>query len=150
MLFTMAVLPVHAKIIDSGNCGEWNSQIKDYSDNVTWTLDDNGTLTISGSGDMDAYPYFSTDRSYVSHVEYNKNSNIKNIIINDGVTNISEFFGCISLKSVTITVYDRAENKVFAGTFDDIKDYVHNGSSASRVIVRYESGSLKEMVVYND
>ena len=52
--------------------------------------------------------------------------------------------------STNVTVYDRAENKVFAGTFDDIKDYVHNGSSASRVIVRYESGSLKEIVVYND
>ena len=32
-----------ADIIDSGTCG----------DSVTWTLDSEGTLTISGTGDMD-------------------------------------------------------------------------------------------------
>ncbi len=36
-----------AEIIDSGTCGE----------NLTWTLDDAGTLTISGSGAMNNYQY---------------------------------------------------------------------------------------------
>lgn len=52
--------------------------------------------------------------------------------------------------STTVTVYDRRNNRVFVGTFDDIKDCVHNGNEASRVIVRYDSGSLKEIMVYND
>ena len=34
-----------AAVIDSGACGE----------NLTWTFDDNGTLTISGTGDMYDY-----------------------------------------------------------------------------------------------
>ena len=52
--------------------------------------------------------------------------------------------------STAVTVYDRKEDRVFVGTFDDIKDYIHYGENASRVIVRYDSGSLKEIIVYND
>lgn len=52
--------------------------------------------------------------------------------------------------STTVTVFDRKAKRVFTGTFDDIKDFVHYGNEASRVIVKYESGSLKEIIVYND
>lgn len=52
--------------------------------------------------------------------------------------------------STPVTVYDRRLDRVFTGTFDDIKDYVHNGNEASRVIIRYDTGSLKEIMVYND
>ena len=34
-----------ATIVDSGKCGE----------NLTWELDSEGTLTISGTGEMDSY-----------------------------------------------------------------------------------------------
>ena len=34
-----------AEVVDSGNCG----------DNLTWTLDREGTLTISGMGEMANY-----------------------------------------------------------------------------------------------
>ena len=37
-------------IVDSGNCGA-------NGDNITWTLDDAGTLTISGEGEMAEYTY---------------------------------------------------------------------------------------------
>ena len=37
-----------AEIVDSGTCG------KD-GDNLTWTLDDEGLLTISGTGEMANY-----------------------------------------------------------------------------------------------
>ena len=36
-----------ADIIDSGTCGS----------NITWTLDSEGTLTFTGSGDMADYDY---------------------------------------------------------------------------------------------
>ncbi|MBQ6206355.1 MAG: hypothetical protein IJK52_04670 [Oscillospiraceae bacterium] len=43
-----AVSAANDDIVDSGDCGiEGN--------NVTWTLDNKGALTISGTGDMDDY-----------------------------------------------------------------------------------------------
>ena len=72
--------------VDSGTCG----------DNLKWVLDDEGTLTISGSGAMDDYdgdaPWFS-----------NRNQ-IKSVIIESGVTNIGSaaFAQCSNLTSVTI------------------------------------------------
>lgn len=74
-------LAANAEIIDSGECGA-------QGDNVTWTLDDTGTLTISGEGKM---------RDYGSLPAWHSNrSNIKNIIIGNGVTYIGEasFLGC--------------------------------------------------------
>ena len=69
----------------SGTCG----------DNVTWTLSDDGTLTISGTGKMENY------LSGNSPFYYNKE--IKSVIINEGVTNIGAgvFNGC-SLNNITI------------------------------------------------
>ena len=50
-------------------------------DNLTWTLYNNGTLTISGSGAMQDY-------DYNSPAFYN--SNIKKVVIEDGVTSIGD------------------------------------------------------------
>ena len=67
-------------------------------DNLTWTLTADGTLTISGEGAMKDYN--SDDNP--SPV-YN-NSNVKKVVIEDGVTSIgnSAFNECISLTSITI------------------------------------------------
>ena len=43
-----AFMPVIAVAETSGTCG----------DNVTWTLDQNGTLTISGAGDMENSAFY--------------------------------------------------------------------------------------------
>lgn len=71
----------------SGKCGE----------NVTWTLDDKGTLTISGTGEMDDWTFNNAPWSYCS-------SDIVNVVINDGITSIGNmaFYYCESLTSVTI------------------------------------------------
>lgn len=71
---------------DSGSCG----------DHLTWTLDDNGILTISGTGDMNDYNYSSPWPW--------SNKNIKTVIINAGVTSIgnSAFYYCTGLTSITI------------------------------------------------
>ena len=67
-------------------------------DNLTWTLDADGTLNISGMGAMKDYGYDS-NRNPVY-----KNSNVKKVVIEDGVTSIGDyaFFNCSSLTSITI------------------------------------------------
>ena len=64
-------------------------------DNLTWTLYNNGTLTISGSGAMQDY-------DYNSPAFYN--SNIKKVVIEDGVTSIGDnaFPNCAGLESIEI------------------------------------------------
>ena len=71
---------------------QWNE------DNLTWTLDADGTLTISGTGAMKNYNS-SDNRSPA----YN-NSNVKKVVIEDGVTSIgnSAFDSCSNLTSITI------------------------------------------------
>ena len=72
---------------DSGSCG----------DNLTWTLDDNGTLTISGTGSMTNY---NRSGSY----PWDTKNSVKKVIINSGVTSIGDnaFYACTALTSVTI------------------------------------------------
>ena len=65
---------------------------------LTWTLDDSGILTISGTGAMPNY-------SNTSHAPwYDDRASIKTVTIADGVTNIGAyaFSGCTSLTSITI------------------------------------------------
>ena len=67
-------------------------------ENLTWTLDSAGTLTISGTGKM-------TNWSSPNDVPwYSNRDNIKKVIIEDGVTNIgsSAFYFCKNMTSVTI------------------------------------------------
>ena len=66
--------------------------------NLTWKLDADGTLTISGTGAMKDYDYHD-NRSPVC-----KNSNVKKVVIEDGVTSIGRyaFASCSSLTSITI------------------------------------------------
>jgi hypothetical protein len=51
----------------SGDCG----------DHLKWTLDDSGTLTISGEGEMKCNPY---------SPPFSKNAAIRNVVIESGVT----------------------------------------------------------------
>ena len=62
----LSFMPIIASAATSGTCGK----------NVTWTLDDNGILTISGTGEMENAPWKSNCDS------------IKNVIIEKGVTSI--------------------------------------------------------------
>ncbi len=108
--FVSTIKAQAANTIDSGYCGN----------NLTWTLDDEGTLTISGNGKMKDYGF--DDNSW-----YPKSKNIKKVVINNGVTSIGggafdwyqnltsitipnsvtsigyrAFYGCKSLTSITI------------------------------------------------
>ena len=67
-------ITVSADTIASGECGA----------EATWTLDSNGTLTISGTGNM-------TDYNSMSAPWYSQANNIKKIVVEDGITNISRY-----------------------------------------------------------
>ena len=72
----------------SGICGE----------NLTWTLDAAGTLTVSGTGAMEDYHIYNDMPWYQSR------DSIKAVVVENGVTTIGEyaFYGCSSLISITI------------------------------------------------
>ena len=75
-----------AQIVAYGNCGA-------EGDNVTWVLDDTGTITISGTGKMQNFYYAPW---------YNLSFN--RVIIEPGVTTIGDyaFESCFGLKEVQI------------------------------------------------
>ena len=75
-------------IVASGNCGA-------NDDKLTWTLTSNGTLTISGEGEM---------KDYADGEWEDRKSEIKKIVIESGVTEIgcSAFTDCTSLTDVVI------------------------------------------------
>ncbi len=72
----------------NGTCGE----------NLTWTLDNEGTLTISGTGGM------WTDYEYTNTSWYSNRSSVKKVVIQNGVTSIGygAFKYCTNLTSVVI------------------------------------------------
>ena len=80
-----------AETVSSGTCG----------DNVTWRLSDDGTLTISGTGDMADYESYGSGTAPWNGVR----SQIKSVVIERGVTSIgdSAFYYCKVLTSVTIS-----------------------------------------------
>ena len=84
LAFCAALLPGNvwaAEIVDYGTCG----------DNLTWTLDCEGTLTISGTGEL-ADTFWEHGNSIIS------------VVISDGVTIIGNnvFSGLEKLKYVSI------------------------------------------------
>ena len=90
-ILVVSLLPMEAKAAMSGTCG----------DNLTWTLDDNGTLTISGTGKMDDYSRYA-DGVHAPWRDYRVR--IRSIVLNPGITEIGvhSFFNCFLVQSVDI------------------------------------------------
>ena len=80
--------------------------------NLTWKLYEDGKLTISGKGAMKNYNYYNNPSPAF------KNSNVKKVVIEDGVTSIgnSAFDSCSSLTSITLSNnITNIGNDAFAG-----------------------------------
>ena len=88
-LITAKIRCTDGVYVPHGTCGE----------NVTWKLDENGTLIISGTGDMYDYTFNETAPWF------DINSRIESIVIESGVTSIGEWaFGwCYNLNTVKIS-----------------------------------------------
>ncbi len=85
---------------------------KTESDGLTWILYEDGTLNISGTGEMRGYNAYSIISPACD------NSNIKNVVIEDGITSIgsSAFYSCYSLTDITIP---NGVTSIGSSVFDD-------------------------------
>lgn len=86
ILSTLLLVCLAANAETSGKCGN----------NLTWTLDDAGTLTISGTGDM---------HDYDMHIRVCPwRTSVKEAVILQGVTSISTyaFYDCDNMTSISI------------------------------------------------
>lgn len=79
-------------IVTSGECGK-------NGDNVTYQLDEEGLLLISGSGNMSDH---NGEKDFAPWYSYREK--IKTIIVKNGVTSIGEFafYNCTNATSITI------------------------------------------------
>jgi hypothetical protein len=117
---------------ESGTCG----------DSLTWTLDD-GTLTISGTGNMENYglngaPWHSQSES------------IENVVVENGVTSIgdSAFPHCKDLASVTIgNGVTSIGNFAFAGCESLASVTIPNGVTSIGEAAFYKCDSLESVTI---
>lgn len=93
VLMVCTLLPVSALAAgtSSGKCGE----------NLTWTLDSAGTLTISGTGSMDD---FYIENGDPTSPWYGQRERIKKVVVNNGVTSVGllAFYNCMNITSVSL------------------------------------------------
>ena len=90
-------------IAATGTCGL-------YGDNIIWQLDSDGTLTLSGEGEMANYSI--TKKGPYTKYDFNT------VVVSEAVTNIGEwaFYGCSSLESIQFSnSIIRIENYAFDG-----------------------------------
>ena len=81
----------------NGNCGKGNNG--SYRDNVVYKLDEDGTLTLSGTGEMGSFVWDGRDQPWK-----NLRNQIKNVVIGEGITAIGfgAFAYCKNIESVTL------------------------------------------------
>ncbi len=97
MLLTIAPITAFAST-GSGTCGDWG-------DNISWELDESGTLTLTGSGAMRDYSYSSGGGDDVSPWrEFEMENDIKKIVVGDGITSIGSyaFYNCGEVTEVSL------------------------------------------------
>ena len=138
MLLSMAPLTVLAASVEAS--GKFGAS----GNNLTWSLDSDGVLTISGSGAME-------DFANASKVPwYSKRTNVKTVVIESGVTNIGKdaFTGIYSLVNATISdTVTSIGNRAFSNSgltnfeFSDAGNLKTIGNSA------FNSTQIKNMVI---
>ena len=94
VMLVLSLLPTSAMAytVTSGTCGDYGNEEK-----VTWSLDSNGLLTISGTGEMH---HFFEEQPWKD-----LRQSITEVVIGSGVTNIGyqAFDGCTNLEKVTLS-----------------------------------------------
>ncbi|MBR3503596.1 MAG: leucine-rich repeat protein, partial [Clostridia bacterium] len=100
----LLVLAVCAAVFAGAACAASSGYCGGEGDgtNLTWTLDDEGVLTINGTGYMKSFSYTYVDGNPVTSAPWG--AGVRQVIINKGVTSIGSraFYNCTGLTSVTI------------------------------------------------
>ena len=92
-------------------------------DDAFWSFDSDGTLTISGSGEMDSYSY---EASYDENEDYPRSNvpwehlfeKIQKVVVEEGITSIGHyaFFDCPNLEEV---ILPNSLKTIWAGAFEE-------------------------------
>lgn len=106
-----------AEVVASGTCGAEGNE-----ENVTWSLDDEGTLTISGTGKM--FVYEPTGEWDVCPLWSGYKDDIHRIVVEDGVTNAASFY---RLREIT--------EVVLANTVEDIENNAFSVTAGHSIII---------------
>ena len=117
---------IHCTCIDSGTCGE----------NLTWLLDNDGVLTISGSGTMEDYFSYSKDSSAPW---YSWRDRIKSLVLEEGLSSISRcaFYGCGSLTEA-----------VLPESLKEVGDYAFRDAGLKTVVFKGNAPKLGQSAFY--
>ncbi len=116
-------------------------------DNVYWELDNNGTLTISGSGEMYNQKNNVIYSSFPSNSSIVAMQSVKNIIIEEGITKIGEyaFVQMKNVKTVSIPLsvktiemgaffYVTPDSITYAGSKEDWDKITINGQQSTMAL----------------
>ena len=132
---TGSVMADEPEFIDSGTCGE----------NLTWTLDIEGTLTISGEGEMENFGHGASPNKKDPAPWSDYCNEIKNVIVEHGVTSIGDYaFGHFQIAdrwSVKRYYYTSLQTVTMADTV------THIGSNAFWFCSALEEITLSQQLI---
>lgn len=94
LLAMLLCVAMAASLLTVGAAAEEGDTSGTCGDNLTWSLDSDGTLTISGTGDMWDYSHYGTPRNpapWVTMGQWNwENNTINKVVIGEGVTSVGD------------------------------------------------------------
>ena len=97
-----------AEIVDSGTCGE----------NLTWTLDSAGVLTISGTGHMEHYYLIYEDCPWEARCD-----EITKVVVEEGVTTIGNY--AFNFCAITEVSLPSTLTRIYEGAFYYCEELTH-------------------------
>ena len=129
---------VQLRVLD-GKITNYNL-IYDYSEgNKGWK---NGTNPSATSYTTDIFSVYGSVRE--------RRGSIIDVVAGTDFEDETAYSAKFNVSAYSVMVYDpnERENKVYKGTYEDIMDYVNNGSEFSEVVVFQEWGEGRDMFVY--
>ena len=92
-VFALLLIPIHTSVYAEAKSGS-------LGENISYVLDDEGTLTITGTGDMPDY----AKPGYLQGTPFTNNKDIKTVIIDEGITKTGNgiFRNCPELETVRL------------------------------------------------